>query len=102
MPHHWDIICCIFSLFLLPLFCFGAARLQPVLSVLYAFRCLALTALQSDTLAWATGTRVGASDHAIALFVLNMVVSLGFCTMIHLHYICGLIVRIIVCLYMWL
>ena len=51
---------------------------------------------------WATGTRVGASVHAIALFVLNMVVSLGFCTLIHLHYICGLIVRIIVCLYMWL
>ena len=36
---------------------------------------------------WATGTRVGASVHAIALFVLNMVVSLGFCTVIHLHYI---------------
>ena len=34
--------------------------------------------------------------------VFNMVVSLGFCTLIHLHYICGLIVRIIVCLYMWL
>ena len=31
-----------------------------------------------DTLALATGTRVGASDHAIALLVLNMVVSLGF------------------------
>ena len=51
---------------------------------------------------WATGTRVGASDHAIALFVLDMVVSLGFCTLIHLHYICGVIVRIIVCLYLWL
>ena len=36
---------------------------------------------------WANGTRVGASDHAIALFVLDMVVSLGFCTLIHLHYI---------------
>ena len=32
----------------------------------------------SDTLALATGMRVGTSDHAIALFVLNMVVSLGF------------------------
>ena len=37
-------------------------------------------------LALATGTHVGASNHAIALFVLNMVVSLGFCTLIHLHY----------------
>ena len=45
--HHWDIICCISSLFLLPLFCSGAARLQPVLSVLCAFRCLALRALRS-------------------------------------------------------
>ena len=40
-----------------------------------------------DTLAWATGTRVGASDHAIVLLVLDMVVSLGFCTVKHLHYI---------------
>ena len=40
-----------------------------------------------DTLALATGTRVGASVHAIALFVLNMVVSLGFCTPIHYIYI---------------
>ena len=40
----------------------------------------------ADTLALATGTRVGASDHAIALFVLNMVVSLGFCLLIYLHY----------------
>ena len=47
MPHHWDIICCIFSLSLLPLFCSGAAHLQPVLCVLCAFRCLALTALRS-------------------------------------------------------
>ena len=31
-----------------------------------------------DALALATGTHVGASDHAIALFVLDMVVSLGF------------------------
>ena len=41
----------------------------------------------TDTLALATGTRVGASNHAIAFFVLNMVVSLGFCMVIHLHYI---------------
>ena len=34
----------------------------------------------NDTLAWATGTHVGVSDHAIALFVLDVVVSLGFCT----------------------
>ena len=40
-----------------------------------------------DTLALATRMRVGASVHAIALFVLNMVVSLGFCTPIHYIYI---------------
>ena len=47
LPHHWDIICCIFSLFLLPLFCSGAAHLPPVLCMLCAFCCLALTALRS-------------------------------------------------------
>ena len=53
--------------------------------------CAALGAIitysTDDTLALATGTRVGASDHAITLFVLNMVVSLGFCTLIHYIYI---------------
>ena len=39
--------------------------------------------VRSDALALATGTRVGASDHAIALFVLDMVVSLGFWTLKH-------------------
>ena len=36
-----------------------------------------------DTLAWATGVRVGASDHTTELFCLGVVVSLGFCTLMH-------------------
>ena len=52
-----------------------------------------------DALALATGTRVGASDHAIARFCILYGRVLGF---VHLHYICGLIVRIIVFLYVWL
>ena len=31
-----------------------------------------------DTLAWATGTRVGAGDHAIALFCIEYGCVLGF------------------------
>ena len=33
---------------------------------------------QGDTLAWATGTRVGAGDHAIALFCIGCGRVLGF------------------------
>ena len=51
-------------------------------------------------LALATGTRVGAGDHAIALFVLSMAVFLGLyfdtlhfevslCTLLNVFYICG-------------
>ena len=34
--------------------------------------------LKCDTLAWATGTRVGAGDHAIALFCIECGRVLGF------------------------
>ena len=40
-----------------------------------------------DTLAWATGTRVGTSDHATILFCIECGCVLGFCTLIHC--ICG-------------
>ena len=64
-----------------------------VMSFVIIFDCCSRVAVWSpflvrscgctDTLALATGTRVGASDHAIALFVLDMVVSLDFCILIH-------------------
>ena len=55
----------------------------------------ALQCMQTDTLALATGTRVGASDHAIARFCIQYGRVLG----VVLRYItfCGLIMRIIVC-----
>ena len=46
---------------------------------------------ETDTLAWATGTRVGASDHTIALFCIGSGRVLGFCILI--HYILWLIMR---------
>ena len=40
-----------------------------------------------DAMAWATGMRVGAGDHAMALFCIEYGCVLGFCTLINLHYI---------------
>ena len=40
-----------------------------------------------DMLAWATGMCVGPAIMQLHCFVLGVVVSLGFCTLIHLHYI---------------
>ena len=42
---------------------------------------------QFDTLAWAIGMHVGAGDHVIALSYIEYGCVLGFCTLIHLHYI---------------
>ena len=50
-----------------------------------------------DTLALATGTRVGASDHAIARFCINYGRVLGF--VLRYFIFCGLNVHIIVCYY---
>ena len=54
-----------------------------------------------DTLAWATGMRVGASDYAIALFVLNMAVFLAL-YLDTLHFVVEMCALINVLLYMWL
>ena len=54
-----------------------------------------------DTLAWATGTRGGASDHAIALFCIEYgcVLGLYFDT---LHFVVKLHILMSVQLYIWL
>ena len=54
-----------------------------------------------DTLAWATGTRVGANDHAIALFCIECGCVLGLYFDI-LHFVVKLRVLMSVPLYMWL
>ena len=55
----------------------------------------------SDTLAWATGTRVGATDHAIALFVFSMAVFLGlYSDKLHFEVLMCALLHIL--LYMWL
>ena len=55
---------------------------------------------KGDTLAWATGTRVGASDHAIALFCILYGRVLGLLDFTFTLY-CGLIVRIIKCTFVF-
>ena len=54
-----------------------------------------------DTLALATGTCVGAGDHAIALFVFSMAVFLGLYTD-KLHFEVLMCALLNVLLYMWL
>ena len=58
----------------------------------------------SDTLAWAIGTRVGASDHAIALFCIGCGPVLGFLfsDTFTLHLQVELHALMNVLLYMWL
>ena len=53
-------------------FDFAHWRLPPI-------RCVFLC----DTLVWATGTHVGAGDHAIELFCIGYGRVLGFCTLLH-------------------
>ena len=55
-----------------------------------------------DTLVWATGTRVGAGDHAIALFCIHYGRVLGFLYSDALHFEVELRTLMNVLLYMWL
>ena len=57
---------------------------------------------RADTLAWATGTHVGAGDHAIALFCIGYGCVLGFLYFDTLHFEVELHTLMNVLLYMWL
>ena len=58
----------------------------------------------ADTLAWATGTHVGAGDHAVALFCIGCGRVLGFLYFdtFTLHFKVKLCALLNVFLYMWL
>ena len=55
-----------------------------------------------DMLAWATGTRVGTGDHAIALFCIECGHVLGFLYSDTLHFEVELHTLMNILLYMWL
>ena len=56
----------------------------------------------TNTLAWATGTHVGAGDHAIALFCIGCGRVLGFLYSDKLHFEVLMCALLNVLLYMWL